>query len=288
MYLSQMFSSGARTLSFEVFPPKSSATYASVQTAVARIAALKPSFLSVTCGAGGHHADFSEQLAISTQKRFSVPTLSHLTCIHATTEKIRRQLEMLRNGGIQNILAMRGDLPPGYTPGSYRYASDLIAEIADFGGFCIGGACYPEGHIEASSINQDLIHIREKVDAGCEFLITQMFFENEVLYRYRDMLAKRGVFVPLVAGIMPVTNAAQIHRICALSGARLPSRFLSLIEHFETDPAAMRQAGIVYAAGQIIDLFANGLGAVHVYSMNKPEVAASVKACISQILESPQ
>ena len=288
MYLSQLFSSGVRTLSFEVFPPKSSGGYPSVETAVAQIAALDPSFISVTCGAGGGHADLGEQLAVSVQRQFGLTTLSHMTCVHAVRDGIKQHLSALRGGGIENILAMRGDLPPGHIPGPFRYARDLVAEIKAFGGFCIGGACYPEGHIEAESLTSDLDHIREKVNAGCEFLITQMFFDNEILYRYRDMLAKRGVLVPLVAGIMPVTNAKQITRICALSGTRLPSRFLCLIERFENDPAAMRQAGIVYAAGQIIDLFANGVNAVHVYSMNKPEVAKSIKESVSCILESPQ
>ena len=288
MYLSQLLQSGARTLSFEVFPPKSSNAFSSVAEAVAQIAALAPSFMSVTCGAGGSTEDFTQKLSISVQERFGVTALSHMTCIHATQEGVQAGLRALRTAGIENILAMRGDLPQGYAHGELRYASDLIAQIADFGGFCIGGACYPEGHIEAESLTSDLRHIREKVDAGCEFLITQMFFENEILYRYRDMLAKRGVFVPLVAGIMPVTNAKQITRICALSGTRLPSKFLCLIERFENDPAAMQQAGIVYAAGQIIDLFANGINAVHVYSMNKPEVARLVKESVSRILESSQ
>ncbi|MCL2695258.1 MAG: methylenetetrahydrofolate reductase [Clostridiales bacterium] len=288
MYLSQLLTGGARALSFEVFPPKLSHDYSTVETAVAQIAALSPAFVSVTCGAGGSNAVLGERLAASVQKRFNVPALSHMTCVHATREGVQAHLRALRGAGICNILAMRGDLPAGYSHGDFRYASDLVTEIKAFGGFCIGGACYPEGHIEAASLTQDLAHIREKADAGCEFLITQMFFENEILYRYRDMLARHGVFVPLVAGIMPVTNARQITRICALSGTRLPSKFLCLIERFENDPAAMQQAGIIYAAGQIIDLFANGIDAVHVYSMNKPEVAKSIKENISRILESPQ
>ena len=277
---------GRPGLSFEVFPPKTTDSFDGVMDSAAKIAALGPSYMSVTYGAGGSTAGFTTEIA-SGLAALGVTPVAHLTCIGATREGIRAQLGELSRRGIENILALRGDLPDG-ADGSltdFRYASDLASEIRAFGGFCIGGACYPEGHPESKSSADDIEALRIKVDAGCEYLTTQMFFDNNILYNFMYRLLRAGVDVPVVAGIMPVTNAAQIKRICAISGSALPQRFLRIVDRFGDDQAAMTQAGIAYATEQIVDLYANGVNAVHVYSMNKPRVAAAIKSNLSEILK---
>ena len=212
--------------------------------------------------------------------------LAHLTCIGADEERVERTLTRLKAGGVENILALRGDLPNGEKNhgGVYRYASDLVAKIKQFGGFSIGGACYPEGHPESASIDEDISNLKIKTEAGCEFLTTQMFFDNEIIYGYMDKLIGKGVSVPVVPGIMPVTNAKQICRIISISGNALPKKFMRIIDRYADDPEAMKQAGVAFAIEQIIDLYAGGFNAVHVYSMNKPDVAKSIQAGVSKII----
>lgn len=274
------------SLSFEVFPPKVDANLESVTQTAVKIAALSPSYMSVTYGAGGTTAGFTAEIASSLLSHGVTP-VAHLTCVTATKPSVKERLTDLRTRGIENILALRGDLPEGMSPSSltYRYASDLAEEIRRFGGFCIGGACYPECHPESADSRADIEGLRRKVEAGCEYLTTQMFFDNDILYNFMYRLLRAGVDVPVVAGIMPVTNAKQILRICSISKSALPQRFLRIVDRFGDDPAAMQEAGIAFATEQIIDLYANGINAVHVYSMNKPEVAAAIRQNLASILK---
>ncbi len=273
------------TLSFEVFPPKTEENYESVERAAAEIAKLRPAFMSVTYGAGGGTSRYTVEIASALKERCGVTPLAHLTCVSSTREKVRQVLGQLKERGIENVLALRGDLPAdGKTPREYRYASELIREIRENGDFCIGAACYPEGHVESANKAVDMDYLKEKVEAGCDFVTTQMFFDNSVLYSYLYRIREKGITVPVIAGIMPVTNAGQIRRITQMSGTYLPARFMAIVDRFGDSPAAMKQAGIAYATEQIIDLIANGVQGIHVYSMNKPDVAAKIKENLSEIL----
>lgn len=273
------------TLSFEVFPPKTSDKYETVRAAVDGIAALKPDFMSVTYGAGGGTSDYTVSIVRHIKEQFGVTSLAHLSCISSNKTDVKSKLKELKSLGIENILALRGDLPKDFAGNlDYSYASELVAEIREEGGFCVGGACYPEGHPESPTLFSDIENLKRKVDAGCDFLTTQMFFDNDVFYNFLSKVREAGIYVPIIAGIMPVTNAKSIKRIVGLSGGSLPTRFRRIVERFGDDDRAMTQAGIVYASEQIIDLYANGVRGVHVYSMNKPEVAAAIKANLSYII----
>lgn len=273
------------TLSFEVFPPKTEDNYETVEAAAREIAKLSPSFMSVTYGAGGGTSRYTVDIAAALNNEYHVPTLAHVTCVSSTREKVHHVLEELKARGIENVLALRGDIPKeGRLVHDYQYASELIGEIKQCGDFCVGAACYPEGHVESASKTEDIAHLKEKVEAGCDFLTTQMFFDNNILYNYLYRIREKGITVPVVAGIMPVTNVSQIKRICQMSGTYLPTRFKAIVDRFGDSPAAMKQAGIAYAAEQIIDLIANGVNGIHVYSMNKPDVAARIRENLSEIL----
>lgn len=274
------------TLSFEVFPPKTSDNFETVNSATQAIAQLGPDFMSVTYGAGGGTSEFTSSIAQNIQNETGVPVLAHLSCVSSTKDEIHKQLMSLKEKGIENILALRGDIPEGMSKENldYHYASELTKEIREFGGFCIGGACYPEVHPESKSSIDDINYLKQKVEAGCEFLTTQMFFDNNLLYNFIYRVRKAGVDVPVVAGIMPVTNPKSIKRICAISGTALPQSFVRIVDRYGDNPEAMKQAGIAYATQQIIDLYANGVRAVHVYSMNKPDVAEKIKENISAII----
>lgn len=285
MKISQIVTQNKPSLSFEVFPPKTGASFEAVRSAALEIAALKPSYMSVTYGAGGGTSDYTVQIAAEL-RHAGVTPLAHLSCISSTRERVHDQLNQLRAQGIENILALRGDLPADGTPcpGQYRYASELTQEICAFGGFCVGGACYPENHPDSPDTAADIEGIRRKVEAGCEFLTTQMFFDNNILYNYMYRLLRAGIDVPVVAGIMPLTNAKQIMRICSISKTALPQRFLRIVDRYGDNPDAMRQAGVAYATEQIIDLYANGVNAVHIYSMNHPDVARRIRDNLSYII----
>ncbi len=286
MKIIDRINSGRPSLSFEVFPPKSSDSFDAVAKAALAIGDLDPSYISVTYGAGGTTCGFTFDIAQQLLQHGTTP-LVHLSCISATERTIRTQLRELKARGIENILALRGDLPLGVKNEdlAFRYAGELARTIRDFGGFCIGGACYPEGHPESPNSAADLSYLKYKVEMGCEFLTTQMFFDNHILYNFLYRMLQSGLDVPVVAGVMPVTNAAQIKRICSISGNALPQRFIRIVDRYGEDPAAMKQAGIAYATEQIIDLLANGINAVHVYSMNKPDVAAAIQYNLSEILK---
>ncbi len=286
MKLTEIINGSKPSLSFEVFPPKTSDAFESVSKATEEIAKLKPSYMSVTYGAGGGTSDYTAQIA-KNLKNSGVTALAHLSCISSTKELVHSQLEKLKALDIQNILALRGDIPEGMSMEhlDYHYASELTAEIRDFGGFCVGGACYPEGHPESKNSTADIESLKIKVDCGCEFLTTQMFFDNNILYNFMYRLLRAGVNVPVVAGIMPVTNAKQIKRILSISGNALPQRFIRIVDRYGDNPEAMKQAGIAYATDQIIDLYANGINAVHIYSMNKPDVAEAIQENLSEIIK---
>ena len=275
------------SLSFEVFPPKTSDNFESVKEATEEIALLAPSYMSVTYGAGGGTSQYTVSIAENLQNNFSVPSLAHLSCVSSTNDEIKSQLDLLKRKGIENILALRGDIPEGMSKEhlDYHYASELTREIREYGGFCIGGACYPEAHPESDSSFDDIRHLKEKVDAGAEFLVTQMFFDNDVLYNFMYRIREAGINLPVVAGIMPVTNPKSIKRICRISGAALPQRFCRIVDKYGDNPEQMKQAGIAYATQQIIDLYANGINAVHVYSMNKPDVARAIQDNVSAIIK---
>lgn len=284
MKIRDILAEGKPTISFEVFPPKTEDKYESVERATLEIAKLKPSFMSVTYGAGGGTSRYTVDIAKFVQDQGVTP-LAHLTCVSSTKEKVHSVLEELKARKIENVLALRGDIPKdGKVEKDYRYASELIAEVKASGDFCIGAACYPEGHVESVNKTADIQHLKEKVEAGCDFVTTQMFFDNNILYNYLYRIREKGITVPVIAGIMPVTNVKQIQRSCEMSGTYLPTRFKAILDRYGDNPAAMKQAGIAYATEQIIDLIANHVNGIHVYSMNKPDVAAKIKENLSEIL----
>ena len=278
------------SLSFEVFPPRKGAAYDTVKSTTEEIAALQPAFMSVTYGAGGGTSHYTLEIARNIKETYGVPTIAHLTCVSSTRETVREKIAQLRDAGIENILALRGDLTPELKESDpstwdFRHAVDLIAELKESGAdFCIGGACYPEIHPESANQAEDIRHLKEKVEAGCSFLTTQMFFDNNLFYNFLYKIREAGIVVPIVPGIMPITNARQVKRAVELSGSFMPQRFKSLVDKFGENPAAMKQAGIAYATDQIIDLFANGIKNVHIYTMNNPDVAKLLMHNLSDIL----
>ena len=290
MKLTDIFSKNQLSLSFEVFPPKVDSAFESVKHATEEIAKLRPSFMSVTYGAGGGTSKYTLEIAKNIKETYGVPTLSHLTCVSSTRETVQKMIKEIIAHGIQNVMALRGDLTPELEASdrsgwSFHHAIDLIRELkASDADFCIGGACYPEIHPESSNQKEDIRFLKEKVDAGCDFLTTQMFFDNNLLYNFLYKIRESGITVPVIPGIMPITNAKQIDRAIKLSGSFMPQRFKSLVDKFGDDPAAMKQAGIAYATDQIIDLYANGINNVHVYSMNTPDVAEKIQSNLSDII----
>lgn len=284
MKITDILKSKNAVLSFEVFPPKTDDKFEGVWRAVEEIAALKPDFMSVTYGAGGGTSAYTVKISEGI-KALGVNSVAHLSCISSTRADVKEKLALLKAAGIENILALRGDIPQDFSGSlEYRYASELVADVAAFGGFCIGGACYPEGHPESATLFSDIEHLKRKVGAGCDYLTTQMFFDNDVFYSFLAKAYSAGITVPIIPGIMPITRASYIKRVLNLSGSPLPAKFRRIVERFGDNPAAMQQAGVAYATEQVIDLFANGIKAVHIYSMNKPEVARAIKDNLSHIL----
>ena len=290
MKISELLRQDGLSLSFEVFPPKTNTVFESVKRATEEIAALGPAFVSVTYGAGGGTSQYTLEIAKNIKERYGVPTLAHLTCVSSARELVRERIGQMKAAGIENVMALRGDLTPELEGADrsqwpYRHAIDLIRELKESGaGFCIGGACYPEVHPESENQREDILHLKEKVDAGCEFLTTQMFFDNNLLYNFLYKIREAGITVPVLPGIMPITKANQVERAIQLSGSFMPQRFKSLVDRFGGNPEAMKQAGIAYATDQIIDLYANGIRTVHVYTMNTPDVAAKILDNLSHIL----
>lgn len=287
MKISDILREDKTTISFEVFPPKTTANFESVKKAALGVAALHPDYMSVTYGAGGSDRGNTLHIAEEIQKAENVTTIAHLTCVGAGKEDIRTALSEMKEAGIENILALRGDRPKDFDGDpfkEYHYASELVATIKEYGDFCVGGACYPEGHPDSVNKKEDIKNLKKKVDAGCEFLTTQMFFDNNIFYSFLYKAREAGILVPVIPGIMPITRANQVENAVRLSGCNVPERFRSIVDCFGENPAAMQQAGIAYATDQIIDLIANGIRHIHVYSMNKPEVAKGILDNLSDIV----
>ena len=294
MKISDILAKGKVTVSCELFPPKYGSGLGEAKSIVHETAALCPSFISITYGAGGGTGSNTVSLADEVQNGCGITALAHLTCISSERGTIRGVLAELASRKIENILALRGDIPSGEPlPANtdYRHACELMKDIQDFrhsegsGSFCIGGACYPEGHPEAESLQKDMESLRVKVDSGCQFFTTQMFFDNSILYNFMYRLLHNGINAPVIAGIMPVTDGKQIVRICKLSGTVLPARLRAIVEKFSADPAAMKQAGVAYATEQIIDLIANDVRHIHIYTMNKPDIAGRIMKNLSEIFK---
>lgn len=288
MKIRDLITQDKATLSFEVFPPKKDTDFADVEAAALGIAAFKPDYMSVTYGAGGSTKGHTIQLAQEIQEKYDVPTIAHLTCVCASKEGIKTALADMKNAGIENILALRGDIPKNYDGqvfAEFSHASELVELIKETGDFCVGGACYPEVHPDSANKHEDIIGLKKKVDAGCDYLTTQMFFDNNIFFNLMYRIREAGISVPIIPGIMPITRRVQVKNAVKLSGCNVPERFKSIVDAFGDTEAAMRQAGIAYATDQIIDLMANGVKHIHVYSMNKPEVAAGIQKNLSEILK---
>lgn len=286
MKIKDIFREKDVTLSFEVFPPKTDEGYSAVEKAAAEIAALKPDFMSVTYGAGGGTSKNTANIAADLQDKYGTPVLAHLTCVSSDKDHVRNMVRVYKEKGIENIMALRGDIPKeGRVYYDYNHATELIYDIKSIDdSFCIGGACYPEGHVECARQSEDIVHLKEKVEAGCDFLTTQMFFDNSTLYQFLYRIREKGIEVPVVPGIMPITNARQVARSVALSGSTIPQKMKIMVDRFSDDPMKMKEAGIIYACDQIIDLISNGVSHIHVYSMNKPDIAEGIMKNLATII----
>lgn len=282
MKIKDLYGKGRPVVSFEVFPPKQNADIATIYMALGKIAGLSPDFISVTYGAGGAgNVNRTCEIASAIKKGCGVEALAHLTCVRADRERIGALLDELRANGIENVLAMRGDLPEddaGAISADYRYAADLIGEVRDRGDFCIGGACYPEGHIDCADFDENIRHLKVKQEAGADFLITQLFFENDLFWRFLEKARQGGVTLPVSAGVMPFLSRGQIERMIFLCGASLPSTIIKLLHKYRDNPADLRKAGIEYAVRQMRDLTEGGVDGVHAYTMNHPDIAQAVIA----------
>ncbi len=275
------------TLSFEVFPPKTADAVPTALAAAEAIAALHPDFMSVTYGAGGGTSDFTVHIASAVKKTYGVEVMPHLTCLSSTKEKVTETLQDYKEAGFETIMALRGDVPAdGTKKNDFEHATDLMKQIKSFdSSMALGGACYPEGHPESPSLAADIENIRSKVDAGAQFLSTQMFFDNSLFYSYLNRLHAAGIDVPVLAGIMPITNKHILTRSLAMSGTAVPARYIAMVDAYGDSPEAMKQAGIAYATEQILDLYANGVRNVHVFAMNKPDVAKAISENIRPVLD---
>ena len=282
MKISDVLKTERLLLSFEVFPPKTDTAFENVRTAALEIAGLNPAFVSVTYGAGGGTSRYTIELAREIQAERGIPSLAHLTCVSSSHETVKERIAEIQAAGLENIMALRGDLTPEMSEENrdswaYHHAIELVRELKEANpDFCIGGACYPEVHPESRNQKEDIRHLKEKVEVGCDFLTTQMVFDNPLFFSFLYKLREAGITVPVLPGIMPITSAKQVERAIKLSGSFMPHRFTSLVDRFGESDEAMKQAGIAYATDQIIDLYANGIRCVHVYTMNKPDVAAAI------------
>lgn len=286
MKISEILQNNRATVSFEIFPPKQWDKIENTKAVVQKMAEANPSFMSVTYGASGTGAGFTREIA-ECVKNSGITPLSHLTCLTSTREKIHTVVNELKDSGVENILALRGDIPEGFVfPDTqyFEYAYQLVNEIKTMGDFCIGGACYPEIHPESKNREDDLAHLKYKVDCGVEFLTSQMFFDNDKFLDFVNLCRQKGIEVPIIAGIMPIANAKQIRRSIELSNCSVPKKFYKIMERFGDDDVSMQQAGIIYATEQIIDLMANGINNIHIYTMNKPAVANNIMSGLRDII----
>ena len=289
MKISEILNSKKVTISFEIFPPKKQEAFDSVKKAALSLSSLKPDFISITYGAGGSTQTNTSDLA-QTVENSGTASLAHLTCVRSTKEQLLQTIQTLKQKNINNVLALRGDLPKdafegeNLFPSGFFHASDLVPLLKQ-NGFCVGGACYPEGHPESSNRDTDIENLKHKVEAGVDFLTTQMIFDNDMLYSFLYRLQSAGIHVPVLAGIMPITNANQVSKMVDLSNAYIPRKLLSFCDRFRHDSEAMKQAGIAYATDQIIDLISNGIRGIHIYTMNKPEIAESIVKNVDSIIK---
>lgn len=275
--------------SFEVFPPKNDMPFEPVKDTIKQLSEYKPDFMSVTYGAGGGTSNNTLKIASYLQNDLNTTALAHLTCASSSKSEVVSIIDELKENKIENILALRGDLNKNdeeyINSDNFKYSYQLINQIKERGDFCIGAACYPEGHVECINKEKDMMYLKQKVDCGVDFLITQMFFDNNVLYSFLYRALANNIDIPVFAGVMPVTNSKQIKKICNLSGTTLSPKFKSIVDKFGDNPEALKQAGIVYATEQIIDLISNGVKGIHIYTMNKPEIAEKIMDNLSEILK---
>lgn len=278
--ISDVFSSTYQPISYEMFPPKGDLTLEQAREVVAGLAPCKPDFISVTYSAGGSgNSQATAQIAQMIQDEYDIPAVAHLTCINTTLRDIDGKIAEMRERGVRNVLALRGDRVPGAEATDFRYAKDLIPRLVD-AGFCVGAAAYPEGHIECDDVRLSVEHLKEKQDAGASFFVTQLFFDNEYFYRFRDLCDRAGITAPITCGIMPFMSKSQISRMVFMCGASLPSPVIKLLAKYEDSDEGLRRAGVEYACGQLVDLACHGAEGLHVYAMNKPDVA---RACTEAI-----
>lgn len=283
MKLSELFKQDKTVFSLEVFPPKRDNPIETIYKTLDELQELSPDFISVTYGASGSLADNSTcEIASAIKHKYGIESAAHLTCVNSSREEVSEVLRRLEENGVENILALRGDLVPDVPPKKeFRHASELITFIKespyDFG---ISGACYPEGHLDSRNQVEDILNLKKKVDAGAEHLISQLFFDNELFYDFVDKARIAGINVPIEAGIMPVVNKKQIERMVSLCGASLPSKFTKMMSRYENRPEAMRDAGIAYAVNQIVDLVSQGVEGVHLYTMNNPYIAKRISESV--------
>lgn len=275
-------------LSMEVFPPKRTAPVDTIYETLDGLRSVTPDFISVTHGAGGRgNSQSTIEIASAVRHRYGIESVAHIPCLNLTREDVLLILAQLKSQGIENILALRGDRVPGIEPsGEFQYASELVSFIREHGDFNILGACYPEGHQESGGLIKDIHYLKNKVDAGVSQLITQLFFDNEYFYRFRERLALAGIEVPVEAGIMPVVNKKQIERMVSLCGVKLPKKFISMMERYGGNPEAMRDAGIAYAVDQIVDLTAHGVDGIHLYTMNNAYIANKIYEAVFRLMAS--
>ena len=286
MFIKDIYGGKKPVVSFEVFPPKEKTDIGSIHSAITQMSGLSPDFISVTYGAGGSaKSGGTGDIAAFIQNERGLTALAHLTCVGSKRETISSLLDGLEADGVCNVLALRGDLPENREPGDYKYANELIEEIARRGGFCIGAACYPEGHIDCPDLSLDTDRLLMKQEAGADFLISQLFFDNDYFFRFLERARARGVNLPISAGVMPILSRSQIERMIFMCGASLPSGIIKLLHRYADSPADLRAAGIEYAAEQLADLKSNGAEGVHIYTMNRPEIA---EYCIGRLEETPR
>ncbi len=290
MKIREMISKGEPTVSFEIFPPKSSYALETVFDTLTELKDLHPDFISVTYGAGGTAQSNTVEIASRIKKDFGIESIAHLTGCTSTKEGMKRTLTSIKDSGIENILALRGDIPQekladkNWNP-EYRYASELIDDIKAAGDFSIGAACYPEGHVDSINKVDDLKNLKRKMDHGADFMITQLFYDNDLFYQFKEKLDLVGIEQPVIAGILPVLNIKQVKRIQEISGCNLPPKFLRILDRYAHDPASLQEAGIAYAVDQIIDLLSSGVDGVHIYTMNKPDATRRIMENISCVRE---
>lgn len=281
MYLSELFGQKKAVVSFEIFPPKVTSSIDVIYDTIDALAPLRPDYISVTYGAGGSTTKTTVEIASIIENKYNINSLAHITCSSSSQGEIDKILTDLGKKNVSNILALRGDLPrssegDGVKVRDFQYASELSQYISNHYHFCLGGACYPEGHPECPALDQDVENLKRKVEAGVRFLITQLFFDNEMFYRFKERVDRRGIKIPIQAGIMPVTNRKQIERIVELTNAKIPKKLTRILDKFEHNKEAIKDAGIAYATEQIVELLANDIDGIHIYTMNRPQVAKDI------------